>query len=108
MRALVANVSHADKGAARNLPLDRQIPLLRRGKVVPIRGAILWAMPIVGSLAHIGCGAVGRKALIQIERRLVTTELIGKIDYPAEAVQAHLPAAAGGTSRRVQNARTSP
>src|SRR5258708_22208185 len=108
MRALVANISHADKGAARDLPLARQIPLLRIGKVVPIRGTILWAMPIVGSLAHIGCGAVGRKALVQIERRFVAAERIAKIDYRIEAVETHPAAPAGVKRLRVKDAVSCP
>src|SRR5260370_288915 len=61
-------------------------------------------MPIVGSLAHIGCGAVGRKTLVQIECRLVAAERVAKIDDRIESVQIHAAIPAGVKSLRVKNA----
>src|SRR5690349_3980779 len=72
--------------------------------MVAIRGTILRTVAVVGSLAHIGCGAIGRKAFIQVERRLVTTERITKIDYRIEAVETHPAPPAGVKRLRVKDA----
>src|ERR1039458_8981420 len=75
MRAFAGNVCDAGETLLAKLMLDGQVPLLGIGKMVGVRRTVVGAIQaIIGGQADILRLVVSRKAVIQVERRVVAVQ----------------------------------